>query len=187
MKKLIVLIIICFIVSIADWGVCQLWTNNINVELGIKELEGDWDPVDSQIEYGVLLDFRQKTWPVNIAVDILHSKDEKKYYPNTTIEGKTLELDLGMRKIWAPKIFRPFVGGGIAFITGKYDFSSGSGNTISNDDGAPGIWINGGLYLTLRRFNIGIDLRWSKANVRLYNERVDAGGLHYGLIAGIHW
>lgn len=187
MKKLIIFIVICFIISIPDWGVCQLWTNNINVKLGIKKLEGDWDTVDSQIEYGILLDFGQKTWPVNMAVDILHSTDEGIYDPITTIEGKTLELDLGIRKIWAPKIFRPFVGGGVAFITGKYDFYSESGNTISDDDSALGIWINGGLYLTLRRFNIGIDLRWSKANVRLYNERVDAGGLHYGLIAGIYW
>ncbi|MGA1841051.1 MAG: hypothetical protein ACMUIU_10540 [bacterium] len=190
MKKLIFLMVACLIISIPDLGVCQPWTYNLNARFGIKDLnKNDWKPVDSQIEYGITLDFRQKTWPVNIALDILHSTDDGVYDANNTVEGKTLEMDLGVRKIWALKTFRPFIGGGAALISAKYKASNKSSITKEDDDTSIGIWINGGLYWTIKRFNIGFDLRWSKADVTFseFNVKADAGGLHYGLITGIHF
>jgi hypothetical protein len=190
MKKLFFLLVACLIISIPDLGACQPWTYNLNARFGIKELDkSDWEPVDSQIEYGILLDFRQKTWPVNIAVDILHSTDDGIYDTNINVEGKTLEMDLGIRKIWGLKPFKPFIGGGLAFIAAKYEACDKSGIPIDDDDTAIGIWINGGLYWTIKRFNIGIDLRWSRADVTFseFNVKADAGGIHYGLITGIHW
>lgn len=193
MKKLILLLIVCLILFIPNWGVCNDWTYNINAEFGIKELDdGDyWEPVDSQIEYGILLDFRQETWLVNIAIDILHTTEDGTLdigsgrYVN--VEGKTLELALGTRKIWALKIFRPFIGGGIAFISAKHE-GSVYGVPNVDDDSAIGVWINGGLYLTIKElFNIGFNIRWSKADVSLFNEKRHAGGLHYGLITGYHF
>jgi len=38
-----------------------------------------------------------------------------------------------------------------------------------------------------KRFNIGLDVRYSKAEITLFNVDVDAGGTHAGLLLGWGW
>lgn len=57
-----------------------------------------------------------------------------------------------------------------------------------DDDSAFGFWVSAGLYVTLaEHYNIGIQTRWSKADVTLFDEDADAGGLHGLLFVGYHW
>ena len=57
---------------------------------------------------------------------------------------------------------------------------------VSDDNNGIGIWLNGGVYWTLsQHFNLGLDLRYSQADVTLFD--VDAGGTHAGVILGYHW
>lgn len=163
-------------------------TGNVNFFLGQKSLKSDdWSPVENQAAFAVLVDFKQSSWPVSIAIDILGS------YQDSTVsgiyfEGSTAELDLGVRKIWEASgtSMRPYVGGGIAFINaeakGTFFY------TVSDNDTGVGFWLNGGIYWALtQHFNLGMDLRYSQAEVTLFNVNVEAGGTSVGLILGYHW
>ena len=164
------------------------WTGNINFFLGAKVLdEDDWEPVDEQAEIGFLLDFKGKSWPVSIAVDLLGSYAEDDVY-GVDIEGSTAELCFGVRKIWDSfEHVRPFIGGGIAFIWAEVE-GERWGFSVSDDDTATGYWIGGGVYWTLaEHFNIGFDVRWSKAEVTLFDVDGEAGGSHVGFLLGYHW
>ena len=164
------------------------WTGNVNFFLGQKTLEeNDWAPADEQAEFGVLVDFKQSHWPVSIAIDLLGSID-KVTVSGVDIEGSTSEFDIGVRKIWevANSSIRPYIGGGLAFINAE--IKATGFNTVSQDDNGTGIWLNGGVYWTLgQHFNLGLDLRYSQADVTVFGVDVDAGGTHAGIILGYHW
>jgi hypothetical protein len=191
MKKGAIFAIAVSLLIIPGIGICESngWTGNLNGYWGIKNLDSDdWDPVDEHSQYGILLDFRPKNWPVNIAIDYLKSDDDVTisiFGPTIKVEGETREIDIGIRKIFEnSSTIRPYVGGGLAFINGEFGFAG----LISEDDDAIGIWIDVGLYWTLaEHFNIGFDLRYSKAEITLFGVDGEAGGLHAGLIFGYHW
>ncbi len=203
MKKAIVLsIVVCWIL-VPGLAMSQsnsnpnAWTGNVNGFLGAKILdEDDWAPVDEHVEIGILLDFKQKSWPISIAIDLLFSSDEEDINFavlnfgtfNANLEGNTTEFNLGIRKIWdnLSKV-RPFIGGGIAFINAEVK-GTALGISVSDDDTGVGVWFDGGVYFTLtEHFNIGVDVRWSKAEVTLFNIDGEAGGWHVGALLGFHW
>ena len=196
-KKIVFLAITFFILSVPGLAISDSssdpgsWTGNINVFLGAKALdEDDWEPAESQVEGGILLDFKKNNWPVSIAIDFLASSYDTRAIGTFSggIEAKTREVNLGIRKIWDqfPKM-RPFIGGGIAFIWAEFE-ETAPGVSVSDNDIGAGVWIGGGIYWTITEdFNIGLDLRWSKAEVTLFDSNVDAGGGHAGLLLGFHW
>ncbi len=166
----------------------SVWTGNINAFLGAKALDkDDWEPVEDQAELGVKIDFRQQTWPVNIATDFLYSFGEDDSL-GINVEGETFELNLGVRKIWdqAPPV-HPFIGGGISMIWARFK-GSGFGGSASDDDTGIGFWLDGGVYWTLtENFNLGLELGYSKAEVTLFDIDGEAGGVHFGALAGYHF
>jgi hypothetical protein len=203
MRKLLTsLIILCWlsIPTLAISGSSSSpgsWTGNINGFLGMKQLdEDDWEPVEEQTEFGVKLDFKQQSWPVSIAIDYFLSSDDDSglyFVPgygviSATLEGETSELCFGVRKVWdASPTMRPFIGGGLAHITAEVE-ATALGVSASADDDAIGFWIGGGIYWTLgEHFNIGFDLRWSKAEVTINGVDAEGGGGHAGLLIGYHW
>ena len=165
-----------------------LWTGNINVFLGAKALEeDDWAPVEDHTEIGLKVDFRQQSWPVNIAIDFLFSSDDDEAL-GIDVEGETSELNFGVRKIWDqfPHV-RPFIGGGISLIRAEFKGSL-LGITVSDEDAGVGFWIDGGVYWTLGEyFNIGLEAGISKAEVTLFGVDAEAGGGHFGVLAGYHF
>ena len=203
MRKAIILsIVVCWILA-PGLAMSQSnsnpnsWTGNVNVFLGAKVLDDDdWAPLDEHFEGGILLDFRNKSWPISIAIDVLYSKDDEDVSLaalnfgtfNANLEGNTTELNLGVRKIWDNlSTIQPFIGGGIAFINAEIE-GTALGISVSDDDTGVGVWVDAGAYVTLaEHFNIGVDARWSKAEVTLFNVDGEAGGWHVGLLLGYHW
>jgi len=108
----------------------KLWSGNINVFVGTKLLDADdWEPVEDQFTLGVGLDFRPPNWPVSLALDWSYSWDEGEesvivFDPwlgpltfNVDLEGKTMEIDPGIRYIYEKLPYvRPFIGAGLAVI-----------------------------------------------------------------------
>jgi hypothetical protein len=205
MQKAIVFIIFCLVLSVpgpALYGADKdsgRWSGNVNLFLGEKFLDKDnWEPVDQQFEMGILmdLDIKHRWIPFSFALDLLYSRDEDDvgtldlgvgtYYTN--VESRIMELDLGIRKIWeCPKHIRPFIGGGFAIINGRLEADS-IGVSVSDDETGYGMWADIGVYVTLsERFNLGIDARWSKAEVDLFDREARVGGWHIGALAGLHW
>jgi opacity protein-like surface antigen len=198
-KYIIVVLALASFVLCASLASAQdQWTGNLNVFFGQKNLDkDDWEPVDAQTEFGIEFDFRKKDWPVNIAIDILRSSDDDKVYEydpflgsfSADVKGTTTEFNIGIRKIWEefPSI-RPFIGGGLSYIRAEVEASiPGIGSNSESGTGV-GLWLGGGVYFTLGgHFNLGLEVRYSDADVTIAGVDANAGGTHYGLLAGYHW
>lgn len=183
-KSIIVTILMLFSITAHANGS----SGNVNFLLGTKSLDkDDWGPFDEQVAFGVLIDFKQQNWPISIAIDLLGSLDQETLSGVET-EGSTTEIGLGIRKIWevSGSSIRPFIGGGLAFVSAE--LKTNTFVTVSDDDTGTGIWLNGGVYWTLGpHFNLGLQARYSKAEVTLFNVDGEAGGTTAGLMLGYHW
>jgi hypothetical protein len=173
------------------------WTGNLNLFLGQKTLDDDdWRPVEEQQAVGIQFDVRERPWPISLAVDLLASSDKDELLvldPGggtlvRKVKGETTEVDVGFRKVFDEfRYFRPYFGGGLAFVSAKQK-TTFRGETRSDDDDALGFWVAGGAYVTLAdMLNLGLDFRWSRAEVELFGRDVEAGGFHAGLLVGYHW
>ena len=164
--------------------------------VGQKQLDDDdWEPVEDQGEFGVLISWGKEGWPVHIAIDLLGStKEETVFDPfigTFDLKGSTSEIGVGVRKIWQSDKMRPHLGGGIALVNGEIEGALG-GISVTSDDSTVGAWVDGGIFWRLgNRFNIGFDARYSKAEIKPsvsgVEFDVEAGGLHAGLLLGFGW
>lgn len=168
-------------------------TGNVNVFLGGKGLDDEWEPADSQGEFGFEVDFRPRSWPVNLVIGLRAGADEADVFDPIfgpgQLESRTSELTFGVKKIWEPQgvPIRPFIGGGLLLAEAEATLKD-SGGEVSDSDSGFGIWFGGGVYFTLAgHFNIGLDLRVSRAEVEVAGVDTDAGGDHLGVILGYHW
>lgn len=167
-------------------------TGNVNVLLATKALEeDDWgSELDQQPELGVLFDFRQNDWPVNLAVDLLVSADSFTE-DGVEVTGSTIELNAGVRKHFENAgSITPYIGGGLALIKAELEAEADTSFgtvTLTEDDNGIGFWLNAGLAWTINQVNFGLDLRYSDAEVTLSGIDGEAGGTHVGLFAGYHW
>lgn len=171
---------------------------HVNFFLGEKSLSGaDWEPLEDQFAFGAVMSFGRDDWPVHIAVDVLTSLDQATVYDpflgDVTFTGSTFEIDTGVRKIWKKGKVLPYLGGGIGIIGAALE---GDDGFISVDaaDAAFGFWADTGVFFRLgSHFNLGLDLRYSSADVDLdfgdgfVASDVNAGGFSYGLLLGFGW
>jgi hypothetical protein len=165
----------------------------VNFFLGQKALDGDWNPIDRQAELGAVMTFGREAWPVQIAADVLVAGEDGTLPGAVDVKGATYELASGVRKIWGKKAFHPFAGAGVAIVGAKVELESAAGSADDTDTSV-GPWIDGGVFWRLgMRFNLGVNVRWSHADVDLDfgpgipSPEMDAGGLHYGLLLGFGW
>jgi hypothetical protein len=171
---------------------------------GVKALdENEWEPVDSQQELGLQTSFGAAAWPVMVAVDYFHATDDVDDGP-FTFTGTTQEIGLGVRKIWTKGRAHPYIGGGAAWIDAEVETEAPrpapapgaallpepdpDGGTSSVSDSAAGIWVGGGVFWRLgTHVDLGIAARFSSANVEIFGDELQAGGLHAGVLLGFGW
>ena len=188
----------------------------VNLFYGQKDLDLDLDssddflsPLEDQTEYGILFTYGH-SWPVAIAIDILQSSEDVSYSYDYTyapytytvdasLDADVMEIDLGVRKYFGKNKFQFYVGGGVAFI----DFEATIRGTVdsvppqvglpvsineSESDNGTGYWLNAGaVWRAGSWFNLGVDVRYSDADVTLGEDSFDAGGTHYGAYVGFQW
>ena len=165
------------------------WTGNVSGFLGYKSVDdNDWQDLDSQIAIGVITDVRQHSWPVSIAADFMLSGDVNESGTNkdTAAIG---EIHLGVRKVFTlnNSPFSPYIGGGVAFVSANLEHEN-AGVSTEEDDQATGTWVGAGTYYAITpEFNIGLDVRYSKADVTIFNQEREAGGVSTGISLGYHW
>jgi len=156
------------------------WSGNADVFLGGKFMESsDWSPAQDQIEAGLLLDVEPPQLPLSLAADFLFG-----FSSGAGADVQVNEYDLGLRKIFEIiPLVHPYLGGGVSIETAE--LSSGG---ASIDDTGVGYWLEGGLMThVLTILNLGLDLRYSSASVKISGFNVNPGGFHVGLITGLHW
>lgn len=165
------------------------WDGNTNFFLGGKTLDkNEWEPVEEQGEFGIMVDFGKEEWPAHIAIDLMVSATEEQV-GWVIVEGSTVELDFGVRKPFDFGNMHPFVGGGLGIMSGYYEIV-GFG---SCEGSGGGVWADAGIYWTLgQSFNLGFDARVSSSETEYTcsgGGTVDAntGGGHFGLLLGYHW
>jgi len=167
------------------------WTWNLNLGLGMKFLDkSNWANTAQHTEFRFAFDFRQRRWPINIALDYMHSMS-KNVYQWSDAESRSVrkqqtsdEINVGVRKIFDRKLLsmRPFVGGGFGYISTNLDY------IVDLNEGNIGLWLNGGTYWELdRHFNVGTEFLWSTAKVPVGLREANAGGWHVEMLIGYHW
>jgi opacity protein-like surface antigen len=165
------------------------WTGNVSAYLGHKSVDDDdWPDLDSQRSVGIISDIRKQSWPVSIAVDLIFAGDADKNGADD-IAGGTMEIHLGARKVFTLEnsSFSPYVGGGLALVTASLENEKPL-VTIDDDDTVVGAWIGVGAYYAVTpHINLGMDVRYSKAEVTLFDKDRETGGFNAGITLGYHW
>jgi hypothetical protein len=174
-------------------------TGSVGVVFGFKDLRSGWDPLSDQWGGGLLLTIGQERWPVLIALDYLSFDDEETrtlgfpLFPpfccfefETVAKSETEEWDLGVRRGWRKqKAFRPYLGGGVAFIEGKIKIDE---PRFRADDSTTGYWLEAGFRAGRHRYiEWGLDLRYSEGSIDLGSESVEAGGKYALFFVGGRW
>ena len=174
-------------------------TGSVGIALGVKTLDAGWEPLGDQTVFVVSLTIGKKTWPVHVALDYVSGEARKTriigfplFFPfccfttEVTAESETTEWDLGVRRVWRQdKAFRPYAGGGIAFIHGKIRVVSQS---VSANDSTTGYWLDVGFRRPLKpRIDWGLDLRYSEGTINFGNGEIDAGGKQALFYVGGRW
>ena len=209
MKKAIFIALFLSILGLPQIAAAQI-SFNINTFLGVKILDSeDWGKYDDQFEFGIMADLKGKEWPISLVANILYSTDSESDYDETwhhydysysyyAEEAFTTEFNLGIKKIFTlPYSWNIYVAGGGAAIYGGVDVTEEvyidygdywHRDSDTEDDIGFGYWGSAGIYKTLwKHFNLGLDFRYSSAEVELYNIDREAGGFHVGLILGYFW
>ncbi len=198
MKKaliIVAMVMLAFVLVVPSAYAEGDWTGNLNFILGQKTMDGDWDPVDEQGLFGINIDFGKRSWPVHMAIDLTGTSTTGTDPFWGDIEGSTGEFNLGARKIWEIDSFKPFIGGGLSFMSAEVKFKDVG---FSCDGTTTGLWFGGGAYWTLgERFNLGFDLKQSSGKIAseditctggwMMTDDLEVGGTQMGLLLGIHW
>lgn len=155
----------------------------VHLFVGQKFLdEEEWQPIDSQFEVGIDASLGDDDWPVWINLGLFHASDEEELNAVEEIEGTTTEFSVGINKTWTGRQFRPFVAGGLAFVSSDFEIRDPD-EVFEDDDSGTGLYAQGGGYWRVgSSFNLGGMLRYS-----VFSDDFEAGGLHVGLIAGFGW
>ena len=166
------------------------FSGNVSGFLGQKTLDdNDWQKHDDQGAIGVIFDFKKESWPVSIATDLIVSGNVEESGTVEDMAG-TVEAHLGVRKIFelSDSSFQPYIGGGIAFVSAGTERQDSGKTTSKSDDSGTGYWVGTGVYYAVNsHFNIGLDVRYSDADVTLFDVKRKAGGTYSGITAGYHW
>lgn len=214
MRKSILVLMIAIGLGLTTTDQLRAETGNFSLTLGAKTLnEDDWATNDDQFEIGLEADFAVSGLPCNLAVGLSGSGADNTFYTyengylsSVRDEVTTTELRFGLKQIWrAGPTLRGFLAGGPAIIAASEEFRYNDGYThiytygyrdyyyvaeyeglsISDDGISLGVWAATGLYLSLEnRLNVGFSIGYSAGRVRLFGDKVDAGGGHLGLLLG---
>ena len=186
LKKILVATALLLALPIAQ---ASDWTGNVGGSIGSKQLDdNDWSPQDSQGSLGFMLDIKKKSWPVSITYDLILSGDVNEK-GSVKDEAYTAENQFGIRKTFELEgsIVRPYFGGGVTFVSAGIKNKTAT-TSVKDDDEGIGAWVGAGLYVGVTEsFDIGFDVRYSEAEVTIFDQDLEAGGMRYAATASYHW
>jgi hypothetical protein len=169
---------------------------DLNVFAGEKWMNtNDWEPVDQQQDFGIMLAFGIEHAPVWFALDVFGSEAsdtvDSPFLGPVDVKATSREYSIGIRKVWEPGVTRPFLGAGGCMIAVDLDYNAAAFHQKFGDN-AYGLWIEGGVtWRIVKHMNLGLDVRYSRADAHFTRNGlpvdVAAGGLHAGLLIGYGW
>ncbi|TAL17552.1 hypothetical protein EPN96_04905 [bacterium] len=171
--------------------------DGLSLTFGLKDLDNnkDWGSAGSQEAMIFHGNVTPEGWPFALSIDYLQSSHESEKH-----SGSTEEVGLGIRKkVFETEHFSGFAGGGPALFGAVEEIEDRETleDSKDRDRDALGFWLDAGLRLIFRThfsderpnlpITLGADVRYSKAKVRLFGEKKDAGGLTAGFSIGSGW
>lgn len=196
--KKISLFLILFVLTVSSASALE-WKGGADFMFGKKELDKDWNPVDSFQEFGMMFYFTEADLPIGLTMGYVRGSDDGITSSGSfinSVDGQTDEFLLGIRKEFAPPgvdFFKVYLNGGYAAIKWDIETTVSENGVVrgssENDDWAHGFWVGGGLYFLLAKSAaIGIDFKYSDASSDIdtpFGERtLEAGGTHYSGFIG---
>lgn len=165
------------------------WTGNVGGSVGSKQMDDqDWGALDSHGSIGFMLDVKKKPWPVSLTYDLILSGQVEES-GSVKDEAYSLEHHFGVRKTFEfeSSSVRPYIGGGLALVSAGIKNTTAT-SSVDDDDSAVGAWVGTGMLVGITDgFDIGFDVRYSEADVTIFNRDIKAGGLRYALTASHRW
>jgi len=162
------------------------WDWNYNVVLGRRNVsEKDWDPFHDYGEMGIEASWGKADEPLLFATDFYASQDIKRI-GLATVESKSFELDLGLRKIWTfKKRWNPYFGAGFTLASADAESPTSSGLN-SDSDLTEGMWAGAGIFFRAgTNFNFGVVARATvMREYRIFGINRDANSTHIGFVIG---
>lgn len=188
---------LCVAVLVAACGSAHARTEgDAFLYVGQKWLaEGDWAPLDTQSDFGVMVAFAEELAPCYFALDAFYSEDDDTVddpdFGATRVKAWSMEFAVGVRKVWRLGATRPHLGAGGMVADVRIE-GDGAGGHVEDDDRGYGVWANTGISWRIGdHLDLGIELRYSKANARLGLSvpppNVAVGGFRAGLLIGYGW
>ena len=163
--------------------------NRMTATVGGRQLDEDlWDPVDRQATLGFEYSRGNADTPIGFEVGVFGSEDTAINILGSSldVEGKTVEVYGGARKDFGHGAFRPYVGGGLSWITAKFEGDTGSASTFDDDSSAAGYLHAGVDYFPSAHFFLGLDLRvLFGSDITLFGVDGDADYQQIGLHLGV--
>lgn len=165
------------------------WSGHLAGLVGLKMLDdNDWPELDTHFALGFTSDIQKDSWPFSLALDLMDT-GEKHDHDGTEDLGHTTELHLGVRKVFTNQHSKlhPYINGGIALMYAEQEYEVENMKT-KDDDSAAGGWFGVGAYYAFHpRYVLGLDVRYSRGEVSLFEQDRDAGGFHAYITAGIQF
>ena len=160
------------------------WHNKVSVLLGQKHLDKDYFEDNSHSAFGLSFDIQKKNWPVSVAIDLIGAGKEQTVN-HQKIEKVTGGLHLGIRKYWLLNDnIEPYLGGGmnLAVVERKKIIND---VIEKQDDDDIGYWLATGINWRIdNHFIIGAEIRYSDAEVTLFDSTINTGGIYSMLSFG---
>lgn len=161
--------------------------SNVSVGLLAKRATPEWAPVEDQVGVGLGYDYTVADVPVSFCTGLSLVAGEGST-GGADVGVRSVEVDLGVRRIWYgfPTVW-PYLSAGLV-ATSVWAERTIAGNTESESAFGFGGWVGGGFYYRLAKsLTAGFDLRWSRSEVRLFDESANAGGWQARVFLGYRW
>ncbi len=152
--------------------------SSISLFLGKNSMKkSDWEPVNSQSEVGAVLDLGRTDSVVDLVAGYFAASDKV----NGSIKLETSEIAVGARKVFRGDAgIAPFAEGGLAYISAKRSTA-----LLSDSDSGVGFWLGAGVNFAVGdHVMVGLEARYSAADVTVFNTSRTAGGTHFGVTLG---
>ena len=171
--------------SVSDWiGFARSDDNaffDVNFFGGRKMLaESEWGPLATQNEIGGFATVGPTSWPVHLALEAYGSRAS-----HDDTSATIVEVGAGARRIFDMGPIRPYVGAGIDFVRADYIVVDAFDDHHVKKDRGTGYWAGGGAAFRMGKFgNVGVQFRYSSAEVGIGSRSISAGGVHAGVTVG---
>ena len=151
-------LILCLALTAVGCNTPGKTTRQVYVHGGGRLLDGGWRPINEQFSYGAEFVANNTWWPAGFEVGV-SSSNARMDATSATEEVTFNEIYGGMRRIWGPDSFHPYVSLGLSAVNVEGQ-TGASGTQAPFDEWTPGGYLRIGAALDITpHLVLGIDFK----------------------------